>query len=101
VARDGIYLRSVYFRDLRIDLQASGTPPGAESMWIMAVYVLIVVVNELIVVKNWIGFGSHRRSRAFVSVLDVILRGSLVWLAVCGSSDRSWTQQRIKFVPEN
>jgi uncharacterized membrane protein YphA (DoxX/SURF4 family) len=44
------FLRSVYIRALRLDLQASGTPAGAKPMWIMVVYVLIVVVSELIVV---------------------------------------------------
>jgi hypothetical protein len=61
-------------RTARIDVQAFlGAPPATEPMWIMAVYVLVVVIRT-----------------AIDLVLDVaFLRRPLAWVDSCGSLDRT------------
>jgi hypothetical protein len=98
---DAVFLRSVYIRALRLDLQASGTPAGAQPMWIMVVYVLIVVVCELIVVG--IGLALDRIAPIASLPVSLTLFFAVLWfgwlLAV------RWTEskhgKKSKLVTEN
>jgi len=97
----GIYLHSIYVRALRLDLQALDTPAGAEPMWIMVVYVLIVVVNELIVVA--IGLALDRIAPVASLPVPLTLFFAVLWFAWVLAV--RWTDpkrgKKSKFVTEN
>jgi dipeptide/tripeptide permease len=97
----GIYLRSIYVRALRLDLQAFDTPAGAEPMWIMVVYVLIVVVSELIVVA--IGLALDRIAPIASLPVSLTLFFAVLWFAWLLAI--RWTEpkrgKKSKFVTEN
>jgi len=64
-----------------------GVLTGAEPMWILIIYVLIVVVGEAVVVAIGLALDRIFPLASFTSFFVVILRRARVWMAAGSALD--------------